>query len=101
MLPFENLGDSADAYFAEGVTDAVRGKLTALSGSGLAVIARASSVSYRGTTKPPAAIASELGVRYLLTGTVRFAGTGDARRVEVEPRAGGDRRRPRPPKPLG
>jgi eukaryotic-like serine/threonine-protein kinase len=85
VLPFENQGDSADAYFADGVTDAVRGKLTALSGSGLAVIARASSVSYRGTTKTPAAIARELGVRYLLTGTVRFAGTGDARRVQVSP----------------
>jgi serine/threonine-protein kinase len=85
VLPFENQGDSADAYFADGVTDAVRGKLTALSGSGLAVIARASSVSYRGTTKTPADIARELGVRYLLTGTVRFAGTGDARRVRVSP----------------
>ena len=85
VLPFENQGDSADAYFADGVTDAVRGKLTALSGSGLAVIARASSVSYRGTTKTPVAIARELGVRYLLTGTVRFAGIGDARRVQVSP----------------
>ena len=85
VLPFENQGDSADAYFADGITDAVRGKLTALSGAGLAVTARASSVSYRGTAKPPAVIASELGVRYLLTGTVRFAGTGDARRVQVSP----------------
>ncbi len=33
VLPFDNLGDSADAYFADGVTDAVRGKLTTLSGS--------------------------------------------------------------------
>ena len=85
VLPFENQGDVADAYFADGVTDAVRGKLTALSGSGLAVIARATSVSYRGTTKAPADIARELGVRYLLTGTVRFAGTGDTRRVQVSP----------------
>jgi len=77
------LGDTADAYFADGVTDAVRGKLTGL--DGLTVIARASSVTYRGTTKPPAAIARELGVRYLLTGTVRFAGTGAARRVQVSP----------------
>ena len=30
VLPFQNLGDSADAYFADGITDAVRGKLTAL-----------------------------------------------------------------------
>ena len=48
VLPFENLGDSADAYFADGITDAVRGKLTAL--PALEVIARASSVQRsRGT----------------------------------------------------
>ena len=32
VLPFENLGDSADAYFADGITDAVRGKLTDIPG---------------------------------------------------------------------
>jgi serine/threonine-protein kinase len=41
VLPFENLGDSADAYFASGITDAVRGKLTGL--ANMEVIARASS----------------------------------------------------------
>ena len=83
MLPFEHLGDTADAYFADGMSDAVRGKLAAL--PGLAVIARASSTPYRGGAKPPAVIAQELGVRYLLTGTVRFVGRGDARRVQVSP----------------
>ena len=84
VLPFENLGDSADAYFADGITDAVRGKLTAL--PSLEVIARASSVQYRSTSKPPAEIARELGVRYLLTGTVRWAkGAGRASRVQVSP----------------
>ena len=83
VLPFENLGDSADAYFTDGITDAVRGKLTAL--SGIAVIARASSDQYGKTTKPPRAIAKELGVRYLLTGKVRFAGGAGAKRVQVSP----------------
>ncbi len=84
VLPFENLGDSADAYFADGITDAVRGKLTAL--PSLEVIARASSVQYRATARPPAEIAKELGVRYLLTGTVRWAkGAGGASRVQVSP----------------
>ena len=45
VLPFENLGDSADAYFADGVTDEVRGKLAALPGS--QVIARGSSNQYK------------------------------------------------------
>ena len=84
VLPFENLGDSADAYFADGITDAVRGKLTAL--PSLEVIARASSVQYHATSKPPVEIARELGVRYLLTGTVRWAkGAGRASRVQVSP----------------
>ena len=84
VLPFENLGDSADAYFADGMTDAVRGKLTGL--SAMQVIARASSVQYRGTTKSPAEIARELGVRYLLTGTVRWAkAPGGKNHVQVSP----------------
>jgi serine/threonine-protein kinase len=84
VLPFENLGDSADAYFADGMTDAVRGKLTGL--SAMQVIARASSLQYRGTTKSPAEIARELGVRYLLTGTVRWAkAPGSKSHVQVSP----------------
>jgi serine/threonine-protein kinase len=84
VLPFENLGDSADAYFADGMTDAIRGKLTAL--SNMEVIARASSVQYRATSKSPSEIARELGVRYLLTGTVRWAkGPGNTSSVQVSP----------------
>ncbi len=84
VLPFDNLGDSADAYFADGVTDAVRGKLTSL--PGLEVIGSASSGQYRHTTKLPRQIAQELGVRYLLLGKVRWAkGPGGASRVQVSP----------------
>ena len=83
VLPFENLGDSADAYFADGVADAVRGKLTVL--PGVEVIARASSMAYRQTSKPPEVVARELGVRYLLTGTVRWSKGGSSSRVQVSP----------------
>ena len=87
VLPFEHVGDSADAYFSDGITDAVRGRLTQL--SGVRVIARASAQQYRGTSKTPAQIARELGVRYLLTGTVRWAkapgGGAGASRVQVSP----------------
>jgi serine/threonine-protein kinase len=84
VLPFENLGDSADAYFADGVADAVRGKLTAL--KGLKVIARTSSMAYRASDKPPEEVARELGVRYLLTGTVRWAkAKNGTSRVQVSP----------------
>ncbi len=84
VISFENLGDSADAYFADGVTDAIRGKLTSL--GSVEVIARASSIQYGKSGKTPAEIAKELGVRYLLTGTVRFApSVNGARRVQVSP----------------
>jgi serine/threonine-protein kinase len=84
VLPFENLGDSADAYFADGITDAVRGKLTAL--SGLRVTARTSSSQYRTTRKSPQQIGKELGVQYLLTGTVRWQKAPDGgSRVQVSP----------------
>ena len=84
VLPFENLGDSADAYFADGVADEVRTKLAQV--AGLVVIARGSSVEYRGTTKRPAEIARDLGADYLLTGTVRWdKAPGAASRVRVTP----------------
>jgi serine/threonine protein kinase/tetratricopeptide (TPR) repeat protein len=84
VLPFDNMGDSADGYFADGVTDAVRGKLTSV--PGLAVIGSASSGQYRHTTKPPREIAQELGVHYLLLGKVRWdKHAGGESQVEVSP----------------
>src|SRR6185312_4789007 len=83
VLPFENLGDSADAYFADGITDAVRGKLTAL--PGMRVTASNSSRQYRGTNKTPQEIGRELGVDYLLVGKVRWAKGASASRVQVSP----------------
>jgi TolB-like protein/Flp pilus assembly protein TadD len=84
VLPFENIGDSSEAYFADGVADAVRGKLAGL--RSLEVIARGSSVPYAGGKVRPAEVARELGVNYLLTGTVRWARQADGvSRVLVAP----------------
>ncbi|HET6579837.1 MAG TPA: protein kinase [Gemmatimonadales bacterium] len=84
VLPFENLGDSADAYFADGITDEVRGKLATL--SGLQVIASTSAGQYKHTTKPPQEIAKELGVSYLLLGKIRWEKQpGGQSRVRVSP----------------
>jgi serine/threonine-protein kinase len=84
VLPFENLGDTSMAYFADGITDEVRGKLAAL--PGLEVIARTSSAQYKRTPKSPQQIGQELGVRYLLTATVRWQRTpSGASRVRVSP----------------
>ncbi len=82
VLPFENLGAAEDDYFADGVADAVRGKLASL--PGLEVIARASSMAYKKAAKSLVQIAGELGVRYLLRATVRRHKAGDTTsRVQV------------------
>ncbi len=84
VLPFENLGDSADAYFADGVANDLRTKLSEI--EGLQVIARGSSNEYRGTTKTQQQVAQELGVDYLLTATIQWErGAGDVSRVRVTP----------------
>ncbi|HSE68581.1 MAG TPA: protein kinase, partial [Gemmatimonadales bacterium] len=83
VLPFENLGDSADAYFADGITDEVRGKLSQV--PALAVIARGSSNEYRSSTKSLQDIGRELGAEYLLTATVRWEKSGGVSRVRVSP----------------
>lgn len=83
VLPFENLGAPDDAYFADGLTDEVRSRLTAI--SGLQVIGGASARRYKGSTKTPRQIARELGATYLLTGSVRWERTPDGGRVRVRP----------------
>ncbi len=84
VLPFENLGTPEDAYFADGMTDEVRSKLASL--PQLAVIARNSVIGYRQDRKSPQAIARELGVRYLLSGTVRWQkGPSGTSRIRVVP----------------
>jgi TolB-like protein len=83
VLPFENLGAAADDYFADGIADAIRGKLASV--PGLEVIARGSSTPYKKTAKTPQEIARELNARYLLTATVRWQKSGTTSRVQVSP----------------
>jgi len=85
VVPFENLGPADQAYFAEGLVDEVRTRLTGL--SGLRVVARTSSEAYRGSKNTPQQIAKELGVQYLLTGRVRWqeAAAGRTAQVRVSP----------------
>ena len=73
VLPFTCIGtDNAKEYFAEGVVDSLIAMFSRL--SGLFVISRISSFSYKNTTKTSEQIAVELGVRYLLEGSVQHAG---------------------------
>ena len=83
VLPFENLGAAEDDYFADGMTDEVRSKLAGL--SGLEVIASASAIQYKATTKPPEQIAKELGVGYLLVAKVRWQKSGPTSRIRLTP----------------
>jgi serine/threonine-protein kinase len=84
VLPFENRGNPADAYFADGIADEMRGKLASL--GGFQVTARSSSEPYRASTKTPQQIGQELNVDYLLSATIRWAkSTGGNDRVQVVP----------------
>jgi TolB-like protein/tetratricopeptide (TPR) repeat protein len=84
VLPFENLGSAGDEYFADGITDEIRGKLATL--PGLQVTASRSAAEYKNSSKDLATIARELGVEYLLVGKVRWEkGQGDRSRVRVSP----------------
>ncbi len=71
VLPFAT--DSADdRYFGDGMTEEIIALLSA--NRSLFVIARNSTLRYSNSTATPGEIAAELGVRYLLTGSVRHAG---------------------------
>jgi serine/threonine protein kinase/tetratricopeptide (TPR) repeat protein len=84
VLPFENLGSPDDEYFANGTTDAITARLAGV--SGLGVIARQSAMQYKKTTKSIRQIGKELGVDYILEGTVQREKPGDpASRVRVIP----------------
>jgi TolB-like protein/DNA-binding winged helix-turn-helix (wHTH) protein len=76
VLPFDNLsGDAAQEYFSDGLTDEMITLLGRQYPRGLAVIARTSAMSYRGTQKRLAQVARELGgVEYVLEGSVRRSG---------------------------
>jgi TolB-like protein/thioredoxin-like negative regulator of GroEL len=73
VLPFTNMSaDKENGYFADGVQEDI---LTSLQNIGdLQVISSPSVLEYRGTTKKIQQIARELGVRYVLKGSVRRDG---------------------------
>jgi TolB-like protein len=73
VLPFQNMsGDPEQEYFADGMVEDI---ITALSRfKSLFVIARNSSFAYKGKTVDIKQVGRELGVRYVLEGSVRKAG---------------------------
>ncbi len=78
MLPFANLsGDPAQDYFADGVTENLTTDLSRLHNS--FVIARNTAFTFKGKSLDAKAIGKDLGVRYVLEGSVQR----DANRVRV------------------
>ncbi len=73
VLPLENLShDENLGLFADGMTDDIITNLSQI--SGLSVIARNSILPYKGKPAKPQLLAEELGVQYVLEGSVRGAG---------------------------
>jgi len=73
VLPFINLsGDSEQEYFSEGISEDIITDLSKL--KSITVIARNSSFSYKGTSTKVQDIGINLGVKYLVEGSVRKAG---------------------------
>ena len=69
LLPLESLtNDAEQEWFTDSMTDALITDLAKI--SGLRVVSHRSAMKYKGTTKPPPEIAAELGVRYLIEGSV-------------------------------
>jgi TolB-like protein/class 3 adenylate cyclase/Tfp pilus assembly protein PilF len=80
VLPFANTsGDLEQEYFADGITDDLTTDLSKL--AGLFVISRNSAFTYKGKVVKVRDVAEELGVRYVLEGSVRRA--GDQMRINV------------------
>jgi class 3 adenylate cyclase/TolB-like protein/tetratricopeptide (TPR) repeat protein len=70
VLPLSNLGnDREDEYFAEGITNDLTADLSRIAGS--FVIAPSSARTYKGVELDPKRIGRELGVRYILDGSLR------------------------------
>jgi eukaryotic-like serine/threonine-protein kinase len=72
VLPFENQSDASREYFSDGITEEITTRLSGL--SGLGVIARSSARTYKGSKKSVKDIGNELGVQYVLEGTVQWSG---------------------------
>src|SRR5438552_5861567 len=76
VLPFQNLtGDPNQEFFADGMTEEMISQLGAMNPNRLGVIARTSAVKYKNSVKVINQIGHEMGVDYVLEGSVREAGS--------------------------
>ncbi len=76
VLPFQNLTpDPSQEYFSDGLTEEMITQLGGLNPERLGVIARTSAMHYKATTETAAQIGRELGVDYLIEGSLRRQGS--------------------------
>jgi serine/threonine-protein kinase len=84
VLSFKNMGAPGDQYFADGLTEEITSRLAGV--SDLGVVSRTSTDPYKGTNKSIRQIGQELGVGYILEGSVRWEkSAGGNSRVRVTP----------------
>ena len=75
MLPFENLsGEAEQEFFSDGLTEEMITALGRVNPQRLGVIARTSAMRYKGRARSIDQVARELGVSYVLEGSVRRGG---------------------------
>jgi TolB-like protein/Flp pilus assembly protein TadD len=80
VLPFENFtGDPGQEYFSDGLTEEMISQLGNLDPDHLGVIARTSVMHYKHASEPIAQIGKDLGVQYVIEGSVRR----DSERVRI------------------
>ncbi|MBV9147887.1 MAG: winged helix-turn-helix domain-containing protein [Acidobacteria bacterium] len=83
VLPFENLtGDSQQEYFSDGLTEEMISQIGNMNPQSLGVIARTSAMHYKHTQEALDQIGRELGVNYILEGSVRR--DGDRVRISAQ-----------------
>ncbi|HLX11377.1 MAG TPA: tetratricopeptide repeat protein, partial [Bacteroidota bacterium] len=75
VLPFTYIGDQANSYIADGVTEDVLSSVSQL--AGVKVLSEGSTQSLRNTSLSEKEIAKKLNVRFLLRGSVELGATGD------------------------
>ena len=73
VLPFENMsGDRGQDYFSDGITEDIITEISRI--PGLLVISRTSTFTYKGKPTRPRDVCRDLGVRYILEGSIRRSG---------------------------
>jgi serine/threonine protein kinase len=84
VLPFKNLGSTADEYFSDGIRDEIGSRLSTV--QGLRVISPRSADKYRGLDKSIEQIGQETGADYVLEATIRWDKSGEVDRFRITPK---------------